>query len=72
MTVYTTEPGVQIYTGNNLNGSVTGLGGAYEKYYAICFETQHYPDSVHHADFPNVILRPGQQYRQTTVFQFSW
>lgn len=71
LTVHTTEPGIQIYTGNNLNGSVTGLGGAYGKYSAICTETQHYPDSVHHPNFPNVILRPGEEYRQTTIFDFS-
>lgn len=71
LTVHTTEPGIQIYTGNNLNGSVTGLGGAYGKYSAICTETQHYPDSVHHPNFPSVILRPGEEYRQTTIFDFS-
>lgn len=71
LTVHTTEPGIQIYTGNNLNGSVTGLGGAYGKYSAICTETQHYPDSVHHPNFPKVILRPGEEYRQTTIFDFG-
>ncbi len=71
LTVHTTEPGIQIYTGNSLNGSVTGLGGAYQKYYAICTETQHYPDSMHHPQFPNVILRPGEEYRQTTIFDFG-
>ncbi len=71
MTVRTTEPGVQIYTGNNLNGSVAGLGGEYEKYYAICAETQHFPDSMHHSNFPNVILQPGEDYAQTTVFEFG-
>lgn len=69
--VFTTEPGIQIYTGNSLNGSVTGLGGAYNKYYAICLETQHFPDSVHHSNFPNVILHPGDEYRQTTIFDFG-
>lgn len=71
LTVHTTEPGIQIYTGNNLNGSVTGLGGAYEKYSAICTETQHYPDSVHQPSFPNVILRAGEEYRQTTILDFD-
>jgi len=71
LTVHTTEPGIQIYTGNSLNGSVKGLGGAYEKYYAICTETQHFPDSVHQPKFPNVILAPGEEYHQTTIFDFS-
>lgn len=71
LTIHTTEPGIQIYTGNNLNGSVTGLGGQYNKHYAICTETQHYPDSVHQPQFPNVILRPGEEYHQTTIFDFA-
>lgn len=70
LTVHTTEPGIQIYTSNNLK-DITGLGGAYGKYYAICTETQHFPDSVHHPNFPNVILRPGEEYHQTTIFDFA-
>ncbi len=70
--VLTTEPAVQFYTGNFLNGSVTGKGGtAYGRHSGFCLETQHFPDSVHHANFPSTILRPGQTYRQTTVHRFS-
>jgi aldose 1-epimerase len=59
MEVRTTEPGVQLYTGNHLNH-----GG-------LCLETQHYPDSVNQPNFPPVILRPGQTFKSTTVFGFS-
>lgn len=70
--VFTTEPGLQLYTGNFLDGSIRGKGGvAYEKQGAFCLEAQHFPDSVHHPEFPSVILRPGGVYRQTTVYRFS-
>ncbi len=70
--VYTTEPGVQLYTANFLDGSLTGKGGVvYQQHAAFCLETQHFPDSVNKPGFPSVILRPGQTYRQTTVFKFS-
>ena len=72
MTVATTEPGVQLYTANHLNGKVPGVDGVlYPKHGAVCLETQHYPDSVHHPEFPSTILRPGKTWRSTTVFQFS-
>jgi aldose 1-epimerase len=72
MEVLTTEPGVQLYTGNFLDGTVKGKGGVnYRKHQALCLETQHFPDSVHHANFPSVILKPGQTYEQTTVYKFS-
>jgi aldose 1-epimerase len=72
MAVFTTEPGVQFYTGNFLDGSNKGKGGVvYKKNQAFCLETQHFPDSVHHANFPSTILRPGQTYSQTTIYQFS-
>jgi aldose 1-epimerase len=72
MEMLTTEPGVQLYTGNFLDGKLKGKGGvAYQKYQAFCLEAQHYPDSVNHPNFPSVILRPGQQYKQTTVYKFS-
>ena len=72
MDVFTTEPGVQFYTGNFLDGSVKGKGGvAYKKHQAFCLEAQHFPDSVHHANFPSTILRPGQTYTQTTIYQFG-
>ena len=71
MEVYTTQPGVQLYTANYLDGSLVGKGGArYGKRDGFCLETQHYPDSVNRPSFPTVILRPGQTYQQTTVFKF--
>lgn len=70
--ISTTEPGIQFYTGNFLDGTVTGKGGkVYQKNYGLCLETQHYPDSPNHPDFPSTVLRPGQVYRTTTVHQFS-
>ena len=72
MELLTTEPAVQFYTGNFLDGTVKGKGGvAYAKNQALCLEAQHFPDSVHHANFPSTILRPGQTYRQTTLYRFS-
>jgi aldose 1-epimerase len=71
MEVYTTQPGVQFYTGNFLDGSITGKGGqSYGKHAGFCLETQHFPDSVHHPNFPSVILRPGDTYRQFTAYTF--
>ncbi len=68
----TTEPGVQFYTGNFLDGTITGKDGiAYRKHHAFCLEAQHYPDSIHHANFPSAILEPGKTYTQTTVYKFS-
>lgn len=72
MTVQTTEPAVQFYTGNFLNGTVTGREGfPYKKRYALCLETEHYPDSPNQPTFPTTVLRPGQTYKTTTVYQFS-
>jgi aldose 1-epimerase len=71
MEVYTTQPAVQLYTGNHLNVPAGKGGLAYKKYGGFCLETQHYPDAVNHPDFPSVILRPGETYRQSTVFKFS-
>ncbi len=72
MEVYTTEPGVQFYCGNFLDGSLTGKGGkAYGKRSGFCLETQHYPDSPNQKDFPSTILRPGEEYRTATVFRFG-
>ncbi len=72
MEVSTTQPGVQFYTGNFLDGSVVGKGGVkYEKNYAFCLETQHFPDSPNKPDFPSVVLEPGQKYATATVFKFS-
>ena len=70
--MYTTEPGVQLYTGNFLDGKLKGKGGVvYKKQQAFCLEAQHFPDSVNHPEFPSVILEPGKKYTQTTVFKFS-
>jgi aldose 1-epimerase len=72
MEMRTTEPGMQLYTGNHLNGKQTGIGGvAYPKHGGFCLETQHYPDSVNKPEFPSTILRPGQTFRSTTAFAFS-
>jgi aldose 1-epimerase len=70
--VLTTQPGVQFYTGNFLDGTVTGKQGHVYKYRnAFCLETQHYPDSPNHPDFPSTILKPGQTFHEKTVFKFS-
>ncbi len=70
--VYTNEPGVQVYTGNFLNGTVTGKKGiVYNQRVGICLETQHYPDSPNKADWPSVVLEPGQTYKSHCVFKFS-
>ncbi len=72
MEIHTTEPGVQLYTGNFLDGSLVGKDGkAYKKHYAFCLETQHFPDSPNKPDFPSVALRPGEKYETTTVHKFS-
>jgi aldose 1-epimerase len=72
MELWTTQPGVQFYTGNFLDGKVTGKNGAvYKQHHGFCVETQHYPDSVNRPNFPSTILRPGATYRQVTEFRFS-
>ena len=72
LTVYTDEPGIQFYSGNFLDGSVTGKKGiAYNKRAAMCLETQHYPDSPNKPDWPSVVLRPGETYKSHTIFAFS-
>jgi aldose 1-epimerase len=72
MEMYTTEPGVQFYTGNFLDGKQTGRGGVvYKKHAGFCLEAQHFPDSVNHANFPSMILQPGKTYRQTTIYKFT-
>jgi aldose 1-epimerase len=69
LTVTTTEPGVQFYTGNFLDGSITGKEGrVYRERYGFCLETQHFPDSPNHPTFPTTILRPGTKFQSTTVF----
>jgi len=72
MEVWTTEPGIQCYTGNFLSGSLRGKQStAYHKWQAVCLETQHWPDSINHPTFPSVVLRPGQTYHHTVVHAFS-
>jgi aldose 1-epimerase len=71
MEMLTTEPGVQFYTGNFLDGSLKGKGDVvYKKHYGLCLEAQHFPDAVNHSNFASVILQPGQTYSQTTVYKF--
>jgi aldose 1-epimerase len=68
----TTEPGLQFYSGNFLDGKLTGKSGQpYHSRNGFCLETQHYPDSPNQPLFPDVILRPGQTWRSATVFQFG-
>lgn len=70
--VWTTEPGIQFYSGNFLDGSLVGKNGkAVSRRSAFCLETQHFPDSPNHPNFPSTLLRPGDKYRQTTVYKFS-
>ena len=71
MRIDTTEPGVQFYAGNFLNGSLKANGHAYEKHGAFCLETQHFPDSPNQPKFPSTVLRPGQIYRSATVHTFG-
>jgi aldose 1-epimerase len=70
--VYTSEPGIQFYSGNFLDGSVKGKGGkVYGHRSAFCLETQHFPDSPNHPAFPSTVLKPGQRYQSTTVYRFG-
>ena len=70
--VSSTEPGVQFYSGNFLDGSLVGAGGrAYRQGDAFCLETQHFPDSPNHPDFPSTVLRPGEEFSSTTVYRFG-
>ncbi|MFN4254359.1 MAG: aldose epimerase family protein [Saprospiraceae bacterium] len=72
MEVLTTEPAVQFYAGNFLDGTVIGKGGKpYQHRTGLCLETQHYPDSPNQPAFPSTVLRPGETYRTTTVYKFS-
>ncbi len=72
MEILTTEPGVQFYTGNFLDGTITGKEDIVYKYRsAVCLETQHYPDSPNQPDFPSVVLNPGEKYQTTTQYNFK-
>jgi aldose 1-epimerase len=70
--VRTTEPGLQFYSGNFLDGTISGKGGrVYRRRSGFCLETQHFPDSPNQAAFPSTILRPGEPYRSRTVYTFG-
>ena len=72
MEIRTTEPGIQFYSGNFLDGTITGKGGkVYQHRWGFCLETQHYPDSPNKPEFPSTILQPGQKYETTTIYRFS-
>jgi aldose 1-epimerase len=72
MEVFTTEPGVQLYTGNHLSGKEIGKAGvAYTKRTGFCLETQHFPDSPNQPAFPSTLLNPGETYKSTTIYKFS-
>ncbi len=72
LTVRTDQPGIQVYSANNVNGTLTGKGGIpLQAQTAVCLETQHFPDSPNRPEFPSTVLRPGQPFRSTTVFAFS-
>ncbi len=72
MTAYTTEPGMQFFTANGLNGKFSGQSGRkYESSYGFCLETEHFPDSPNKPEFPSTVLRPGEIFHSTTIFKFS-
>jgi aldose 1-epimerase len=72
MEVLTSQPGIQLYTGNFLDGTITGKAGvAYQKHFGLCLETQHFPDSINHPNFPPIVLQPGRPFKSTTVYRFS-
>jgi aldose 1-epimerase len=72
LTVLTDQPGIQFYTGNFLNGTIQGKGGKPDELHAaLCLETQHFPDSPNHPDFPTTELKPGEHYHSITVYRFS-
>lgn len=71
MEVFTDQPGMQIYTANHFNGKIVGTGGvAFPRHGAICFETQHFPDSPNKPHFPSTILRPGEKFKSMTIFKY--
>jgi aldose 1-epimerase len=72
MEVFTTEPALQFYTGNFLDGTIVGKGGViYQKRMGLCLETQHYPDSPNQPKFPSTVLHPNETYQTSTVYKFS-
>lgn len=72
MDIYTSEPGVQMYTGNWMSGNFTGkLGQRYPARSAVCFETQHFPDAINKPEYPSVILKVGDTFKSKTSHKFS-
>ena len=71
LSVYTTEPGIQFYGGNFLSGAVGKGGEKYDHRSGLCLETQHYPDSINQPQFPSDVLRPGEKYTHTCVYQIT-
>jgi aldose 1-epimerase len=71
MEIWSSEPGVQLYVSLGLDGSIMGIGGAYQKFGALCLETQHFPDSPNHPKFPSTVVRPGKDYQTETIYKFS-
>lgn len=69
--VHTTEPGMQFYSGNFLDGSIVGNGGTYRRHGAFCLEAQQFPDAINQPNFPTPLLQPGETYRQTTTYEFT-
>jgi aldose 1-epimerase len=70
--ILTTEPGIQFYSGNFLDGSLTGKGGVvYDQYTGLCLEPQHFPDAPNHPNFPSTVLRPGETYKHVSKYRFS-
>jgi aldose 1-epimerase len=70
--IESTQPGVQLYTGNYLDGSIKGIGGSYQRHGALCLENQHFPDAINHAHFPSIVVDPEHEYRQRTSWRFRW
>jgi aldose 1-epimerase len=72
MEVFTTEPGIQLYTSNYMDGTIKGKKGiVYRKHFGLCLEAQHFPDSMHHPAFPTTLLKPGDVYSQQTIYHFK-
>ncbi len=71
MEVWTTEPGLQFYSGNFLDGKPGKGGKAYQFRYGFCLETQHFPDSPNKPDFPTTVLKKGSRYRTSSIYKFS-
>jgi len=72
MEIWTTEPGVQFFTGNRLDGKYTGVGGVtYNQHGGFCLEPHHFPDSINKPNFPSVVLRPDDTFKSSTAYRFA-